>query len=211
LARKKKENIMNTPAFTLTITGETGGDLKKNLLDMLPSVDPRASIDSIPLQELLLRVDERCEAEGYEMEVWKKGERPEPELPLAERKKAEARAKLRGDLVNSLAEATHATSAVKEEIEAEAEAAPVPETETETPPKKTRAKKGAAPKTNGNAETEDPQALKDRIILRLQELYGEGRKADVNKLLAAHGNGVKTFSAIPADQFGPIAEAVEAL
>jgi hypothetical protein len=69
-------------------------------------------------------------------------------------------------------------------------------------------------KAKGNGKgtaKETSEALKDRIILRLQELYSEGRKADVNKLLATHGNGVKTFSAIPADQFGPIAEAVEAL
>ena len=193
---------MDNNVFTITITGDTAEHLQQNMRDMLPSAPLTDFIREMDFQSLLLRVDERCEIEGYEIEVYKKGERPEPELPLAERKKAEARARLRGDLIDSLAEATHATSVVKEEIEAEAETPPAPETK----PKKTAKGNGKGAKT-----PETPEALKARMILRLQELYSEGRKADVNKLLATHGNGVKTFSAIPASEFGPIAEAVEAL
>jgi hypothetical protein len=221
-------------SITVTIVANDVDHLHSVLNGMLPGAGPVTTIGNIPLQELLMQVSQRCEAEGYEMEAWKIGEREttpvNPSSP-AERKKAEARAKLRGELVASLAEATHATSAVREEIENDVVPEtnqPDPETlpeangspeqageDTPTAPAKVRKTRSKA--VNGSANVnlasadETPDARKARIILRLQELYSGGRKADVNKLLAQFGNGTKTFSSIPAEQFGPIAEAVDAL
>jgi len=199
-----------TPAFTVTITAGNIGELHANIMDMIPFSD--ATIDAIKasdFQELIVKVAERCETEGYEMEVWKKGERETAPAPstVTERKKEEARAKLRGELVASLAEATHATAPVKDEIEAEVEAL-VPEADpVEELPK---AKKPRAAKTgNGKAETVDQ--IKARTIVRLQELYSAGKKSEVNKILAQFGEGSKTFSSIPAEQFSAIAEAAEAI
>jgi len=196
-----------TPAFTITITADSPEQLQANLRSMLPQQEDRVLeyINGVEFQSLLIQIGDRVEAEGYEMEVWKKGERdtkPIEELPQAARKKEEARAKLRGDLVASLAEATHATTVVKDEIEIEV--APVEETPPEV---KTKVK--AKAKTNGKAET--PDALKARTIIKLQELYSAGKKAEVNKLLAQYGDGSKTFSSIPAEQFAAIAEAAEAI
>ncbi len=195
-----------TPAFTITITADSPEQLQANLRSMLPQQEDRVLeyINGVEFQSLLIQIGDRVEAEGYEMEVRKKGERdtkPVEELPQAARKKEEARAKLRGELVASLAEATHATTVVKDEIEVEV--APVEETPPEVKAKKAKVK------TNGKAET--PDALKARTIIKLQELYSAGKKAEVNKLLAQYGDGSKTFSSIPAEQFAAIAEAAEAI
>ena len=205
-----------TPAFTITITADNIDGLHANLRDLLPHQLPADVLRDMDIESLLIRVADRLESEGYEMEAWKKGERdtkPAEELPPAARKKEEARAKLRGDLaasladandkmrgdLNAIAEATHAPAVVKEDVD------PAEETPPEVKAKKTK----APAKANGKAET--PDALKARTIIKLQELYSAGKKAEVNKLLAQYGDGSKTFSSIPAEQFGPIAEAAEAI
>ena len=211
-----------TPAFTVTITADSVEQLQTNMRDMLPGGDPIHDVILImPFQDLLLLVGQRVDDEGYEMEVWKKGERETSPAPstVTERKKEEARAKLRGelsdsldkagrtlreDLVASLAEATHATAPVKDEIEAEVEAAP----EAEELPKP---KRGRPAKTTGNGKAETADQLKARTIIKLQELFSAGKKAEVNKILAQFGEGQKTFSSIPAEQFEAIAQAAEAI
>jgi hypothetical protein len=203
-----------TPAFTVTITADSPEQLHSSLRALLPDESGGVGFGFVaiaPFQDLLLAVGQRVEEEGYEMEVWKKGEREtKPASTGTDRKKEEARAKLRGELVASLAEATHATAPVKEEIEeafdGEVKAEAVdPVEELPKPPKKARAAKTG----NGKAETADQ--IKARTIIKLQELYSAGKKAEVNKLLAQFGEGSKTFSSIPADQFVAIAEAAEAI
>jgi hypothetical protein len=183
--------------IVITVQGDTIEEVHERLRGMLPPAETQG-FDDIPFQELLLKIDARVDAEGYEMDVWKKGSRPEPELPPSEKKKEEARAKLRGDLVASLAEATHATSVVKDEVEAEVEEKPVP---------KQPAKKA---KSNGKSAESD-EDRKKRIIVQLQDMYTAGRKTDVNKLLTEYGQGTRTFSAIPAEKFKDIEAALETL
>jgi hypothetical protein len=176
-------------------------DVMASMIATLPPTAPTDAIATMDFQSLMIRVGERVEAEGYDMEVWKKGSRPEPELAPSEKKKEEARAKLRGELVASLADATHAASVVKEEVKAEVEAAP----KIPLKPKKVK----AAPATNGKTESDEER--KQRIIGQLQEMYTAGRKADVNKLLSEYGDGTRTFSAIPAEKFVQIEAALETL
>jgi hypothetical protein len=180
----------------LTITGDID-DIITSMTAFLDKV--RKPEDSTPsgiisqldkvvgLQELLIAIEARLDAEGYEV-VKKK--------PLvAERKKEEARAKLRGDLVGSLALA---------ETEAEAEEAKPEEApaEPEPPAKKVAAKKG-------NGKTPDITVLKTKCLAKLKSMYDSGRKAEVNKLLAEHGNGAKNFQQVPEENFVAIHDALQ--
>ena len=112
----------------------------------------------------------------------------EVKRPPAIAKKEEARAKLRGDLEASLKQ---------EEAKAE-------EPEPEAPVKKTAPKKG-----NGKSVSDADR--KAQCIKVLQQLYANGRKTEVNKILADFGEGAKNFNVIPEDKFGPIHDAIEAL
>lgn len=196
--------------YTITIVGDTIEEMQERIIALLPAhltspLTPhgvKVGLTDMPFQDVMVLVGERVENEGYDMEVWKKGSRPEPELPPSEKKKEEARAKLRGDLVASLAEATHATAAVKEEVTKEF----IPDVGPTAPLKKQPAKKA---KTNGKPESDEDRKL--RIINQLQEMYTAGRKADVNKLLSEYGDGTRTFSAIPAEKFVAIEAALETL
>jgi hypothetical protein len=183
-------------------TGDSVADVHASMIAALPPSTPTDFIAEMDFQSLMLRVGERAEAEGYDMEVWKKGSRPEPELAPSEKKKEEARAKLRGELVASLAEGVHATASVKEEIKQEFEAGT--EDKPATP-------KQPAKKAKGNGKPETDEQRKQRIIVQLQEMYTAGRKADVNKLLSEYGDGTRTFSAIPAEKFKAIESALETL
>lgn len=172
--------MVNPFAFTVTITGNSIEELHSNLSDLVPR-PPENSIDlfdRMGLEDLLLYVDKRCQEAGYEMEV-----KQNP----AERKKEEARAKLRGDLEESVKQ---------EEAKAEEEA-PVPE------------KKAAPKKGNGKADTDAQR--KAQCIRTLQKLYADGRKTEVNKILADFGEGAKNFNVIPEEKFGLIKDAIEAL
>jgi hypothetical protein len=179
----------------IEIEGADASAIHKTMQDMLPASAGNRSLDDYTLQELIALVEKRAASEGYDLAVTLPDERKSP----AEKRKAEARAKLRGDLEESLKE----TAAKAKEPE------PEPEPEPEKPAK---AKKGktAAP-VNGNGKAEDPEERKQRVIDKLVGLFNNGHKAEVNQILADHGNGAKTFSVIPADQFGPIEEAVSAI
>ena len=167
----------------LEIEGDSINDVMTTIKDMLPegATSPAAPLDAMTLQELLLYVDQRCQAEGYEMEVTRH--------PAASRK-AEARNKLRGDLEESL----KLEEAKSKPSEPEPDVAPA------------KAKKA---KANGKAA--DTTKDKATCIKILQDLYASGHKAEVNKILADFGNGAKNFNVIPEDQFGPILGAIEAL
>lgn len=127
-----------------------------------------------------------CESEGYDFEVWKKGERPEQEdkrPKVADAKREEARAKLKDDLTSSL-----------KAVETVSETAPAPA-------------KGKA-KKNGSAE--DPEAFKAKTILRLHELFDKNKVA-IMKILAEHGGGAKNFNAVAAENFSAIGQALAKL
>ena len=138
------------------------------------------------LQELLLYTSQRCEEAGYEMEVKK---------PLAVAEKEEARARLRGDLEAS----------VKQEETKLDELAKADEVTKEVVEKAVKAVK----KGNGKAVSDADR--KAQCIKILQQLYAEGRKTEVNKILADFGEGAKNFNVIPEEKFGPIHDAIEAL
>jgi hypothetical protein len=170
------------------IEGNNVVDVMDTMQTMVPYKTQENILLGMTLQELLLYTDQRCQAEGYEMEVTRNP---------AERKKEEARAKLRGDLEASLDDAQKANLEEIKKVLTEDEPEPAP-------------KKVVAPKkTNGKGETDAQR--KAQCIRVLQQLYANGRKAEVNKILADYGDGAKNFNTIPEDKFGGIKEAIEAL
>jgi hypothetical protein len=186
---------------TIEFTGESMNDvldqIRTGLLDEaeaqpgLPQPSPESILDAMSLQELLLYTSQRAEAEGYDMEVTR---------PLATARKEDARAKLRGDLEASVKLTEQQEKNLKAVRDVAFEDA---DEEAEKPkPKKAKAK------ANGKESTAD---LKKRCIAALQKLYSDGRKDEVNKILADFGDGAKNFNVIPDEQFGPINEALEAL
>jgi len=140
-----------------------------------------AELAQVDLQSLLVTLEGRLDAEGYEI-VKKKP-------LLADRKKEEARAKLRGDLTASVAVG-----------ETEAEAPEGGSTPLPVQPKKA--------KGNGSGKV-DGKVLKDKCLAKLKAMYDSGRKAEVNKLLADHGNGAKNFQQVPEENFVAIHDALQ--
>lgn len=197
-----KSNTKELPLMNITVemTG-TFEEIREEMRRLIGS-ESDATLDDMPLQELLAYAGKRAEAEGYDFEVIKPGDRI---LSVAEQKREEARAKLRGDLEDSL-------KITKAE---ESRAAPGGEgPKVETPaeePKKGKAK-AVKIKAGGNGAAESPADMKVRCMERLHELFNkEQRKADVMKILADHGGGAKNFSVIPEEAYGPISEALAAL
>jgi hypothetical protein len=184
---------------TIEFTGETMNDVLEQIRavampdarDKQPGeLSPETILDAVSLQELLLYTSQRAEAEGYDMEV---------KRPPATARKEEARAKLRGELEESV-KLGEEEKPFKPDLDANKKAKTAPVPGPEAKPKKAKA--------NGKESSAD---LKKRCIAALQKLYAEGHKAEVNKILADFGAGAKNFNAIPDEQFGPINEALEAL
>jgi hypothetical protein len=172
---------MNNTIYTVTVTGNSIEDLHGNLSDLVPS-PPEKSLDLFDKMGL----EELLLYASKRCE--EAGYEMEVKKPLAVAKKEEARAKLRGDLEASL----------KQE-----------ETKIEEPEPEVPAKKAAPKKTNGKAVSDADR--KAQCIKVLQQLYANGRKTEVNKILADFGEGAKNFNVIPEDRFGPIHDAIEAL
>jgi hypothetical protein len=192
-----------TSAFTLTLAADSVEQLHQNMRDMIGDAPAPAAPapKELPFQEFMVLVDKRLEAEGYDMDLWKKGDRPEPELSPAEKRKEEARAKLRGDLKASV---VHEADAVKDAVEKEMADA--------TPDELPKIKKMRVKKEAGNGKGESAEDLKQRMIKELGALYATDKhKADVRKILAEFGEGNKTFAAIPAERFAEIEEVVRGL
>jgi hypothetical protein len=161
--------------ITINVTGESLSEIGEDLRALVPN----AGLDEMGLQELLLYVDQRCDKEGYEMEVYKKGERAKPR---EEQKRDEATRSLKEDLEASVKLGEEAAAAEPEK----------------------KGKKAA--KGNGKAETDEER--KARCVLRLQDLF-LSNKSEVMKLLAEFGGGVKSFNAIAPEKFGPISDAIK--
>jgi hypothetical protein len=170
--------------FKLEITAETWDELETKM-----GRRAATSLDELSLQEVLLYADKRATAEGYEIEVSKPGA-GKAGGSLADQRREEARAKLRGELEGSLKEGDKGTTEPEQE----------PGPETEAKPKKA--------KKNGAGAHVDVDELKAKTIILLQDLFGSHKK-DVMKILADHGGGLKNFAAIPAAKFPEIAAAVQ--
>lgn len=98
-------------------------------------------------------------------------------------------------------------------VKAEAEQPEEEEQKEEAAP---RRKRGGQPKTSkddaaADLGTETAAARKARCVAKLQDLFANGKKAEVLKILADHGGGAKTFAAVDEAKFEPISEALEAL
>jgi hypothetical protein len=167
----------------IEIEGANVSAVYQQMKDLMPAA---ATMSDFTLQELVAIVEKRAAQEGVDLGITLPGDRMSP----AEQRKAEARAKLRGDLEDSIAKETVA--------------------ETEAEPVKAKGKKDAKSKgANGKAESDEDR--KNRLIGRLGELFNEktgANKAKVRGLMAEYGDGAKTFAAIPADQFTAIEEAM---
>ena len=146
-----------TTNVTVTVSGDSLSDAMEALRGLSP--DKHKTLDEMPLESFLLYAAERCEREGYEMEVYKKGSKT---LSPTEAKREEAKAALKSDLEASLAL----------------------ETAKEDEPKK--AKKA---KANGKAETDDQRKdrcvrrLQDLYpnhktdVMKILADFGEGVKS----------------------------------
>ena len=102
--------------------------------------------------------------------------------------------------------------------ETKADAPPAQAEEPKDEPEVATAKKkrGGQPKVSKDEAADDlnaetPAARKARCVAKLQDLFANGKKAEVMKILAEHGGGAKTFAAVTEDKFEPISEALEAL
>lgn len=187
--------------FELKVTAENWDEL----VSSLPGGGSDANIfDTMDFQALAAAFGKRAEAEGYDFELARAGSLKT--LSQAEQRKEAARAKLRGELEGSLATPTDETE--KEEPEA----APAAKRRRHT------YQAGAVDgdevpqkaKTNGSIKEETADERKARCILIARDLYGH-HKAAVMKILHEHGGGVKNFSQVAAENFVPIAAALEAL
>jgi len=160
-----------------------GSDIDAVHASMRSLLPPQAAtLDDYTLQELVALIEKRARADDVDISITMPGDRKSP----AEQRKAEARAKLRGELEESL----------KQE-----------EPTLEEPVKPA---KKAAKKANGPAESEEDR--KARLSKRLVDLFNAGagaNKAAVRKLLADYGDGAKTFSGIDASRFVEIGEAMD--
>lgn len=176
--------------FELKVTAENWGEL----VSSLPGGDDGNVFETMDFQALAAAFGKRAEAEGYDFELTKMGIKS---VSQAEQRVQTARAKLRGDLEGSLKEAEEEPAAAPPPAEIEAnEPAPKP------------AKKA---KANGSAAKEEtPDERKARCILIARDLYGHHKPA-VMKILHEHGGGVKNFSQVAAENFIPIAAALEEL
>jgi hypothetical protein len=169
----------------IEIEGANVSAIHQQMKDLLP---PAATLSDFSLQELVVLVEKRAAQEGVDLSITLPGDRMSP----ADQRKAEARAKLRGDLEDSLKEET----------------APV-ETPEPVKGKGEKPKTAKAKTTNGKAESDEDR--KNRLISKLGELFNEktgANKAHVRKLMAEYGDGAKTFATIAADQFATIEEAM---
>lgn len=189
--------------FEVTITGDSADDIRRKMEEFLGKdtttpLTPTgvlASLDQVPFQDFLVVVEPRLDAEGYDV-VKKK--------PLvAERKKEEARAKLRGELEASVALGETETKVEEEKTEETGE------TEEIVPPLPVKPAK-AAKKVNGPVV--DLAKVKAECISRLRDLHTNlTTRPLVNKILADHGGGAKNFTSVPEENFVGIKTALEAL
>jgi hypothetical protein len=69
----------------------------------------------------------------------------------------------------------------------------------------------AAKQRKAALASETPAARKTRCVAKLQELFAAGRKGEVRDILLQHGDGAKSFHAVPEENFKPISEALEQL
>jgi hypothetical protein len=184
--------------ITIELTGTWDEIVEEMQRHVGKAVDATAILDGLSLQELFAYTGQRAEAEGYDFEVLRPGEKRH--MTAAEQKREEARARLRGDLEASL----------KVETKPEPEAEPEEEEPEPQPKKKTKTK--AAANGNGAGPVESAADMKLRCMDRLHHLFNnEGKKAEVMKILTDFGNGAKNFSSIPDADYGPISEALAAL
>lgn len=60
-------------------------------------------------------------------------------------------------------------------------------------------------------KAETAEARKARCVAKLQELFAAGRKKEVKDILLEHGDGAKSFHAVPEASFAAISDALEQL
>jgi hypothetical protein len=190
--------------ITIELTGTWDEILEEMQRHVGKGIDATAILDGLSLQELFAYTGQRAEAEGYDFEVLRPGEKRH--MTAAEQKREEARARLRGDLEASL------------KVETKPEPEPEPEEEEPEPKKaphttpKGKAKTKTAANGNGAGPVESAADMKLRCMDRLHHLFNnEGKKAEVMKILTDFGGGAKNFSSIPEADYGPISEALAAL
>lgn len=176
-------------AIELKIVGASFAEILEDVIDISPVKTPQQVLDSISLQDLLAYATQRADGEGFDLVATKKS------LSAADKRKEEARAKLKGDLEGSVAQTKVSTP------EEDAQPDAVPEVEAEAP------KKTAPKKVNG-AKAETPEQMKERVVMSLQELFAKGKKSEVKRILADFGDGAKNFHGVPVEKFPEIEKAI---
>jgi hypothetical protein len=177
-------------AIELKIVGASFAEILEDVIDISPVKTPQQVLDGISLQDLLAYVTQRADGEGFDIAATKKS------LSAADKRKEEARAKLKGDLEGSVAQTKVSTP----EEDAQPDATTTPEI--------VEAKKAAATKKVNGTKSETPEQMKERVVMSLQELFAKGKKAEVKRILANFGDGAKNFHGVPVEKFPEIEKAI---
>jgi hypothetical protein len=187
--RYSHEDLKHMP-FKLEIFGEDADHLVREF-QRLNSLTTGATGEERSVEDLLAELRSKLADQGMAVRVVSKDKQDaakEDQAPTKKSKKAEAPAE---------------TPETAETPEGEETSAP-------PPPKKSR--KGLSKDEAGDALSEEsPTARKARCVAKLQALFADGKKAEVMKILADHGEGAKTFAAVPEGKFGAISKALEGI
>jgi hypothetical protein len=185
----------------LKFTGSTMDVIRQSVLDAFPPPTPAQELQEMTLQEVIAIASAMAEKTGYEVTLGKKGK------TVSEQKKEEARAKLRGDLVESLkvegkSEVPSSPEPVSPPVSPANGSAELP------PPAQT---KSAGPSPKAAVKAEDPAARKTRCIEAMKKLY-KTNKAEIDKLALKYADGdTRRFALLPDGTFEAIAKDLEAV
>jgi hypothetical protein len=191
------------------IVGLDMNDIKAQVQASFPGTGEPMSLDEVlegySLQEAVAALMMKADKDGYDLTLVRKGS-------PAEQKKAEAKAKLRGELVESLKQV--AAEVVETKAEPEEQAAPVaeePAAEPEKPAKRTKAKKG----TNGAAEAEpapeSPADRKNRCLEKMRTMWSSHKKEIEGIAKKFAGGDTRRFVLLPEEAFEGISKELEGI
>jgi hypothetical protein len=74
-----------------------------------------------------------------------------------------------------------------------------------------RSRSAPTPVLTPDVEERDWEGVKAETIKAIMKHYFDGAEDQINKILKKHGGGAKNFNDVPAENYGPIEEAVAAL
>lgn len=188
----------------IEITGEDMETVKAQagtVFGVSASMSLEDVLEGYSLQEIIAGVVVRADAEGYDLSIVRKGS-------PAEQKKAEAKAKLRDELIGSLKQVNTEVETVQEAVKVEPDEEPV-QAEPEKPAKKVRKAKGSNGAAEAEPASETPAARKDRCLEKMRVMWPTNKKA-IEALAKKYANGdTRRFVLLPEEKFEAISAELE--